>query len=86
MDGDKVELNDVVWDLLLGTGVVSALNADKSFVVRFGTRTATYQPEGMMGGVKRLFWNDPVLFVPRKHDGRKWTLIKETVNFLENRL
>lgn len=82
MDGAAVELKDSVYDVLLGTGIVTSLNDDGSFVVSFGVRHVTYQPDGSMAGVKRLYWRDPVMYVPEKHESKKLSLIRETVAFL----
>lgn len=86
MDGAEVKLKDSVYDVLLGTGIVTALNDDGSFVVAFGKRHATYQQDGTMAGVKRLYWRDPVLYVPEKHEGKKLSVIREMITLLMARL
>ncbi|ETD67430.1 hypothetical protein V757_11435 [Pelistega indica] len=86
MDGSPILLNDLVWDLLLGTGKVVAINADGSFDVEFGTRQATYQAGGMLAGVKRLYWANPIQFVPPKQETKKWQIIKNVIELLKREL
>lgn len=86
MDGAIVELKDIVYDVLLGTGVVISLNDDASFVVAFGQRHVTYQEGGYMAGVKRLYWRNPIMYVPKKHEGVKQELIRDVVDLLRARI
>lgn len=86
MDGAAVELKDIVYDVLLGTGIVVSLNDDASFVVAFGKRHVTYQEGGYMAGVKRLYWRNPIMYTPKKFEGNKQELIKDVVELLRARL
>lgn len=83
MDGYTVELNDIVWDILLETGQVVTLNADGSFVVAFGDRLVTYQKGGYYAGVKRLYWRNPILMLPQKGESKKWNIIRGVLDYLD---
>ncbi|ETD72661.1 hypothetical protein V757_02925 [Pelistega indica] len=83
MDNYRVELEDTVYDIMLGTGRVVSLNEDGSFLVAFGTQRMTYQKGGYFAGVKRLFWADPVLLVPPKRATKKWEAIQRMISLMD---
>ena len=86
MDGALVELGDIVYDILLGAGAVASINHDGSFIVQFDTKRMTYQPGGVFMGVRRLYWANPIVYLPKKDDGRKLSIIKTVIELLSKEL
>lgn len=76
LDGDKVRVGDLVFDILLGISGSVVTVSSNNFTVRFGAgRQLTYHGNGEMATVKRAYWRNPVLFVPRKNEPR-WNAIQ----------
>lgn len=69
MDGDTPVAGDSVHDILVGQGFVDQVHSDGSITVRFGQRTMQYSPTGHYGTVRRLYWEDPVIVIPRRREG-----------------
>lgn len=86
MDGVVIAVGDIVYDILLGAGTVAKLNRDGSYVVAFTGRQMTYQPGGMFMGLRRLYWGNPIVFIPKKGEERKMSIIKQTVELLVREL
>jgi len=78
-DGSTVKLNDSMYDVAYGAGIVIELN-DKAdnFRVAFGNRNFVYDLKGF--GTfprKTLYWRDPVGgFIPPK-DTAKWDMFEK---------
>jgi hypothetical protein len=72
MDNSDVIKDDLVYDFFIGAGVVEEVTPNLGFKVRFSpTSTMVYNFNGEYGGVKRLFWANPVLYIPRKGDTKR---------------
>lgn len=69
LDGDDVLAGDQVYDIARGEGVVrELLPANGMFVVQFSNgRRFSYNTAGASaGGIRTLFWSNPVVFTPSK--------------------
>lgn len=61
-----VHVNDTVFDIAIGTGTVVATTfGDITVKFKNGSRI-TYDSTGHYGGVRRLFWHNPVFLDPPK--------------------
>jgi hypothetical protein len=84
LDEDKVFAGDTVWDIFLGAGQVEEVTPDGGFSVRFGSRrTMRYTPDGFFSGVKRVYWFNPIVVVPRKGQYRRIEFIKSLADVLD---
>lgn len=73
-DGAPLYLNDTVYDVSKGAGVVVEILRDqKSFRVKFGQKTFMYTLDGQsFEPRKTLYWRNPIgRYYPRKDD-KKW--------------
>lgn len=66
MNGYKMEVGDVVYDVLKGAGKVIKDGGGKlNVVVRFGENDQmSFTQDGKFNSIQRLFWTDPFLFPP----------------------
>ncbi|PTR00263.1 hypothetical protein C8K18_10526 [Paraburkholderia sp. GV068] len=83
LDGDNVFPQDCVWDIFLGAGQVEEVTPDGGFSVRFGKRSMRYTPDGYFSGVKRVYWFNPIVVLPRKGQYRRVEFIKSLVEVLD---
>lgn len=70
-DGDDLNLNDSVYDVAYGSGIVTEImDRQNQFRVKFGERSFTYKLNGQsMFPRKTLFWREPIgRYYPRKND------------------
>ena len=67
LDGDELNVNDNVYDVVYGDGTVKEAYASY-VVVKFVDREVTYNGNGncTVFDKKTLFWHNPVLITPRK--------------------
>lgn len=81
LDGFQVVLGDSVWDILLQKpGSVTFVDGSGFFTADFGAgKVLTYASGGRIAGVRRAYWRDPVLTLPRKGD-QQWSLLQVIVN------
>lgn len=71
LDGDILEVGDTVFDIVSrSTAEVTAIN-DETFEVMIKGRNAIIKQNGYIGTVRRIYWHDPVIFVPGKDDLNK---------------
>lgn len=86
LDGDLVQEGDTLFDVLLGHGRVSHIG-ENSCRVDFSGRFVNYYENGLFAGAKRLFWRDPVLFIPRRDNTADWefckVLLEDVLNYVE---
>lgn len=68
LDGNKVEIGDVVYDIILGHCRVVSVSRDGSFAIKSKENTITISEGGFLGKSKRVYWDNPIIIVPRKHD------------------
>lgn len=81
LDNQNVTAGDQVYDLVWGYGTVTSTMFD-TIQVRFGDgRGINYTSVGEYGGVRRLYWHNPIV-IPPPRDNRLWgtlTQIMQTV-------
>ena len=71
LSGEQVVLNDRVFDIANGYGTVHSLST-KKFVVLFDNgRRIEFNADGSLGGVRRIYWHDPIVVAPPR-DKSKW--------------
>ena len=74
LNGRKMEVGDVVYDILKGMGQVvkdggGVLNVTVQFSVG---NTMTFTQDGKFQGVQRLYWKPPYVFQPRGPDDKSY--------------
>lgn len=85
LNGENISVKDRVFDVLKGEGTVTGLEFNQiSTLFDDGTRIR-YQNEGYYGGIKRLYWQDPVAVEPTK-DANRWETMKEFMRSVDNYL
>lgn len=79
-DGAKIDVNDLVHDVLWGSGTVEQIiEAEDKMIVNFGgSRRHWYNSSGVSHfPMRTLYWRDPIGgFIPTK-DTAKWTVFCE---------
>lgn len=76
LDNYEVEQGDSVFDIILGVGTVLSVEPIRCRVGFEGSRDVVYSGNGALFGKKRLYWRDPIMFVPGKNDLRDWLFLK----------
>jgi hypothetical protein len=85
LDGDDVRSGDAVWDVLLGAGHVEDAFPNGGFLVRFGNRMIRYSDGGYFGGARRVYWFNPVIYLPHKGRYDALELIDDLLDVLIRR-
>jgi hypothetical protein len=85
LDGDDVQRGDAVWDVLLGAGHVEDAFPDGGFLVRYGQRSIRYSNGGYFGGARRVYWFNPVIYLPRKNRYQAVELVRDFLDLLIRR-
>jgi len=84
LDEDRVYQGDSVWDMFLGAGQVEDVTPDGGFSVRFGARrTMRYTRNGYFSGVKRVYWFNPIVFVPRKGQFQRLAFVQAMITVMD---
>lgn len=70
LNGRKMQVNDIVHDILKGAGkVVHDGGGVLNVTVDFGASgRMNFAQDGTFGGVQRLYWKPPFIFQPRGPD------------------
>lgn len=78
INNESVNIGDKVYDITQGWGTVTAITLG-DIIVKFknGLRI-TYDTEGNYGGIRRLFWDNPIVVEPTK-DQQLWNTLKSCV-------
>lgn len=71
LDGTELKLGDRVYDLSNGYGEVSDITASDFTVLFANKRRLTFDSGGLLRGVRRVFWHDPLILAPPK-DVAEW--------------
>ena len=71
LNNEPVMENDKVYDLVLGYGTVVSLRFGEIHVRFASGIRITYDGTGHYGGVRRLYWHNPVVVEPPKSQ-RGW--------------
>lgn len=66
LDNDQVGDEDMVFDILTQSTAKVIQVGDNSFTVKIGKQEAIVLGNGMIGGVKRIYWDNPVVVMPTK--------------------
>lgn len=78
LDGEEVLVGDAVYDIARAqTGTVSEVDGAGCHV-SFGAVRSRYSNGGLFVGVRRLYWRDPILALPRKND-QDWGWLADIV-------
>lgn len=78
LDGAEVLKNDRVWHDRYGLGtVVSVVGGTCDVRFDASPQLVTFAEGGVKNGVKVLWWQEPMLFVPEK--GRDYSGLREVV-------
>ncbi len=85
LDGDTINLGDLMFDIVLQrTGTVILLTPQGGFELDYGAaRVIRYAPGGYLAGVRRVYWRQPIILVPRKQEPR-WASIIEAANVVRD--
>jgi hypothetical protein len=81
LDGYPIVVGDQVFDIVLNrSGTVLSVGPATQFRVDMGGDSPmVYHGNGMFVNVKRLYWRNPILTLPRKADSQ-WAMIQNVVN------
>lgn len=78
LDGEVLGLRDRVYDIANGYGTVVEVR-DRFFTVQFDNRRRiAFKDEGMLNGMRRIFWHNPLILAPPK-SGVKWAALKQII-------
>lgn len=85
ISNENVSVNDKVYDIVYGYGQV----VDTKFgdiVVRFNNgMRITFDKTGSYGGVRRLYWHNPIVVEPTK-DNKLWQTMRDCLLSLHSYL
>ena len=71
LDGDEVNVGDTLYDSVSGaTAKVVEVSSTNMALSEKGSVFAVAE-DGYLNNVKRFWWHNPVLFVPRRGDAQK---------------
>lgn len=85
LNSDNVSYNDKVFDVIHGYGTVVSTEFNE-IIVKFNSGIQlTYNDKGCYGGVKRLYWHNPVIIDPPKHL-RKWNTLAACIESIHKYL
>lgn len=75
LDGSEIKIGDSVYDIANGYGAVAEIR-DRFFTVQFlNRRRITFKDNGMLNGMRRVFWHNPLVIAPPKSEAR-WDSFK----------
>ena len=78
LDNQPVTIDDKVFYIIWGYGIVTSTMFG-SIQVRFGdNRAVKYESDGSLGGVRRLYWHNPVV-IPPPRDNRGWETLQSVL-------
>lgn len=66
LSNEAVQLSDILYDLSNGRGTAVALTEESIEVLFDNGRRITFNAYGQLDGVRRLFWQYPVIIDPPK--------------------
>lgn len=73
INGCEVLVGDKVYDIVLGSAVVIAVELDGAMTVRYPTgNQQRFSTGGMFGSQRRLYWANPFIIDPKKEDLHIW--------------
>lgn len=77
LDGDEVSVGNTLYDSVSGaTAKVVEVSSSNMALSEKGHVFAVAE-DGYLNGVKRFWWHNPVLFVPRRGDAQKIVTLRE---------
>lgn len=71
LDDTELALSDRVYDLVNGYGDITDISNQGFTVTFYNRRRITFEVDGTIGGVRRVFWHDPLILAPPK-DAAEW--------------
>lgn len=80
LDGTELKLGDQVYDLTNGYGNVSDVTTSNFTVLFVNKRRITFDAGGLLRGVRRVFWHDPLILAPPKNAAEWQHLIRLVVS------
>lgn len=87
LDGEYVNLDDQVYDLINGKGRVVELSNSTVFVHFSNNRRLIFNEKGEYNGVRRLFWHNPIILAPEKNKD-SWlgtaSIVVGAVNYIKS--
>lgn len=78
INDEVVKINDYLYDLSNGRGRVVSLTEDSIDVLFDNGRRITFNALGHLDGIRRLFWQYPVIIDPPK-DLSNWKKIVDVI-------
>jgi len=82
LDTSTLSVGDTLFDIVKRKTATVTQIFDSTFEVSIEGRTALVKRGGIIGGSKRLYWSDPVIFVPAKGDDEKLTKLLQIAEIL----
>lgn len=86
LNGRKMQLGDVVYDVLLGTGqVVNDGGGELMVTVDFGKRgRMNFAQDGTFNGQQRLYWREPYILQPTGPNDEAYEMTMGLVDVIYN--
>lgn len=77
LDGDELLINDRVFHITAGGGVVETIEKGNARVRMDSGGILNMGEDGYVGKKKVFFWSNPIYFYPRKNGMRQYELTSE---------
>ena len=71
LDGDGVNVGDVLFDSVSGVTAKVVEVSQSNMALSEDGHVFAVGEDGYLNGVKRFWWHNPVLFIPKKRDAQK---------------
>lgn len=81
LDNDEVVEGDSVYDIISKNVMNVVKVGNDSFTVRVRDQEAIVV-NGMIGGVRRVYWHNPIILIPRKGDLVKLSKLRQIEGIL----
>lgn len=78
LSGSPVQIGDEIYDIAIGRGEVSHVGNETIEVLFDDGRRISFNKYGQLNGVRRLFWQYPILVEPPK-EKQLWTKLSTTI-------
>lgn len=83
LNGEPVSVNDRVYDISKGGGIVIELAYGEIRVQLDDGSQTHYDSEGNQNGKRFLYWHNPVVIDPPRNE-TKWVLLKSILETIKN--
>ena len=79
INNETVAMGDKLYDLVNGVGKVVSIS-ENAIEIKFDNgRRITFNQYGMLNGIRRLYWHNPIIAEPPKRL-EEWNIVAMTAN------